>query len=89
MNLFLEYFVGIHDIFHFKEYAQAVEKLRVAYYPNTENVDAIISGNIGLLSDAALRDPIMKSVVFQAISNNRGTNEHNHRNTFLFRLILN
>lgn len=59
----------------------------MAYFPNTENVDAIINSNIGLLSDSALRDAVLKSIVLQAISNNRDTNEHNRRNTFLFRFL--
>lgn len=59
----------------------------MAYFPNTTSVDAIINGNIGLLSDSALRDAVLKSILLQAHSNNRGTNKHNHRNTYLFRLF--
>lgn len=64
-----------------------MEKLRVAYYSDTANDDAIINSNIGLLSDSVLRDAVLKTVILQAISNNRDTNKHNHRNTFLFRLF--
>lgn len=64
-----------------------MEKLRLAYFPDTTNVDAIINGNIGLLSESALRDAVLKSIVLQAQSNNRDTNKQNHRNTFLFRLF--
>lgn len=59
----------------------------MAYYSDTANEDAIINSNIGLLSDSVLRDAVLKTVILQAISNNRDTNKLNHRNTFLFRLF--
>lgn len=65
-----------------------MEKLRRQYFPNLIDVDAIISGNIALLTDLAMGDPVLKSIALQANLNNRDTNKHNHRNTFLFRLLF-
>ena len=68
----------------FQEYAKAVEKLRLAYFPNTTTVDAVRHGNVALMSDLMFSDGILKAAVLQANANNK----NGAKKTFLYRLIV-
>lgn len=63
-----------------------MEKLRIAYFPDTTNIKAIRRQNIALESDLVISDSIIKLFTLQANSNN-GDNQH--YNTFLFRFRIN
>lgn len=70
----------------FQEYAQAMELLKKAYYPNAAaNGNETQRRNIALLSDATFADGILKAVIYQTNANHRGCDENQHKNTFLFR----
>lgn len=71
----------------FQEYAKAVEKLRLAYFTDTNSIDAIRRGNVALMSDLEFSDGILKATVLQAKANanNKNTNEGDSKNTFLYR----
>lgn len=74
----------------FQEYEQAVEKLRIAYFSNKTDIDAIKRANIALLSDANFGDSVIKAVVLQTIANNNNKNSaqnQSQKNTFLFRFL--
>lgn len=63
-----------------------VETLREVYYSDADNIDAIKSANIAVMSDLTFDDSIIKAVLLQAIANNnKSTAESEPKNTFLFR----
>lgn len=71
----------------FQEYANAVEKLRLAYFPDTANIDAIKYGNIALMSDFEFSDGILKAAALQADANSKNVDKNKGpKNTFLYRL---
>lgn len=75
----------MYELFHrFQEYKQSLEKLRKAYFRETNNADEIQRGNIDLITDLMFGD-ILKTVALQSKVNNRLANRKDHRNTFLFR----
>lgn len=70
---------------YFQAYARAVELLRKAYFPNTNNVDAIRRGNIALWSDLSFIEGTVKAAGLQANANNKSPNVNKRKNTFLMR----
>lgn len=69
----------------FKEYGEAMELLRIAYYPASADANETQRQNIALLSDANFVYGVIKAVVLQTDANNRGSDNSQHRNTHLFR----
>lgn len=65
-----------------------MEKLRLAYFPDTTDTDAIRNGNIALMSDSSFGDSILKATALQANANSRTADENEPKNTFLYRLLV-
>lgn len=73
------------SIVKFKEYAEAMELLRIGYYPNAADGNETQRRNIALLSDLNFVYGILKAAILQTDANNRGSDQSQHKNTFLFR----
>lgn len=78
--------ISISEISNLKEYREAVELLRKAYFLNTTQVNAIRRQNIALMSDLFFTNGILRTIMRQANANNKDDNSPGReRNTYFFR----
>lgn len=73
---------------NFQEYKEALERLRVAYFSNANDITTIRKANIDLMSAMNFVDSVLKNFVLQMKTNNKDTDKSRNRNTFLFRFNL-
>lgn len=74
-----------HILNCFQEFKLAMRKLRKAYYENATTVDDIMRENIAYTSDINTRYKVLQAAIYQAIANNKGTDESQHKNTYLIK----
>lgn len=73
---------------NFQEYKEALERLRVAYFSNANDITTIRKANIDLMSAINFVDSVLKNFVLKMKTNNKDTDKSRNRNTFLFRFNL-